>query len=79
MGNKDQVQFEDDDVDTLDSLDDDIDLDDPVDDTLSAAEKIDAAEQARVDARHEIERRNELKALKSELDEWDDLFDEDIL
>ena len=79
MGNKDQVQFEDDDVDSLDSFDVDIDLDDPVDDSLSAAEKIDAAEQARVNARHEIERRNELKALKSELDEWDDLLDEDIL
>ena len=79
MGNKDQVQFEDDDVDSVDSFDVDIDLDDPVDDSLSAAEKIDAAEQARVNARHEIERRNELKALKSELDEWDDLLDEDIL
>ena len=30
MGNKDQVQFEDDDVDSLDSLDDDVVLDDPV-------------------------------------------------
>ena len=79
MGNKDQVQFEDDDVDSLDSFDVDIDLDDPVDDSLRAAEKIDAAEQARVNARHEIEKRNELKALKSELDEWDDLLDEDIL
>jgi len=79
MSSKDQVQFEDDDVDSLDSFDDDIDLDDPVDDSLSAAEKIDAAAQARVNARHEIERRNELKALRSELDEWDDLLDEDIL
>jgi len=79
MGNKDQVQLEDDDVVSLDSFDDDIDLDDPVDDSLSAAEKIDAEAQARVNARHEIERRNELKALKSELDEWDELLDEDIL
>jgi len=79
MGSKDQVQFEDDDVDSLDSFDDDVDLDDPADDSLSAAEKIDAAAQARVNARHEIERRNELKALRSELDEWDDLLDEDIL
>ena len=29
--------------------------------------------------RRKIEKRNELKALNAELDEWDDLFDEDDL
>lgn len=79
MGNKDQVPFEDDDVDSLDVFDEDIDLDESSDDSLSAAEKIDAEAQARVNARHEIEKRNELKALKLELDEWDELLDEDVL
>lgn len=79
MENKEQVQFEEDDMDTLDSFDDDIDLVDSSVETLGETEKIDANAQARVNARHEIERRNELKALKSELDEWDDLLDEDVL
>lgn len=79
MGNKDQVPFEDDDMDSLDAFDDDITLDESSENPLGSTEKIDAATQARINARHEIERRNELKALKSELDEWDDLLDEDVL
>lgn len=79
MGNNNKVEFEDDDVESLDDFDDDIDLDDSSVDSMSTAEKIDAEAQARINARHEIERRNELKALKSELDEWDDLSDDDVL
>lgn len=82
MGKEDQGQFEDDDVGSLDEFDDDIELDDTSDDSedsMSTAEKIDAEAQARIRARHEIERRNELKALRSELDEWDDLSDDDVL
>ena len=82
MGKEDQGQFEDDDVSSFDEFDDDIELDgtsDDSEDSMSMAEKIDAEAQARIKARHEIERRNELKALKSELDEWDDLLDEDVL
>lgn len=78
MGEESQVQYEEDDLDSLDDLDDDIGLDETSDDTLESVEKIDSDTQARINARHEIERRNELKALKLELDEWDD-FDEDEL
>ena len=35
--------------------------------------------EARAKAWREIERRNELKALNSELDEWDELLSEDDL
>jgi len=77
MGDEDQVPFEDDDLDSLDDFDDDDELDDPVDDSLE--QRVDPVAQARINARHEIERRNELRALKSELDEWDDLLDEDDL
>jgi hypothetical protein len=79
MGDKDQVPFEDDDMDSLDAFDDDISADESSEDAFGSTDKIDAAAQARINARHEIERRNELKALKSELDEWDDLLDEDVL
>lgn len=75
MGDEDQVPFENDDLDSLDDFDDD-DLGDEDEDSLASGDKVDAAAQARINARHEIERRNELKALRSELDEWDDLFDE---
>ena len=77
MGNKDQGPFEDDDMDSLDAFDDDVTMDES-EDSIDSNEKIDAATQARINARHEIERRNELKALKSELDEWDDLLDDDF-
>ena len=46
--------------------------------SLESVTKIDPDTQARINARHEIERRNELKALRSELDEWDDLDEEDL-
>ena len=82
MGNENQEQFEDDDVGSLGEFDDDIQLDDTPDDSddsMSSSERIDAEAQARINARHEIEKRNELKALKSELDEWDYLSDDDVL
>jgi hypothetical protein len=79
MGDEDQVPYEDDDLDPLDDFDDDADPDDVVDDSLESGEKVDPRVQARIHARHEIERRNELKALKLELDEWDDFLDEDDL
>jgi hypothetical protein len=84
----DATEFAEDDLDTLDDFDDDSGLDDEsdfdvspensdddaVEPTLSKAEE----EARRIKARREIERRNELKALKSELDEWDDLLDVDL-
>ena len=83
MADDDAIEF-DDDLDTLDDsdFDDESDFDDSssdVDDeavevTLSKAEE----EERRRKARREIERRNELKALRSELDEWDDLLDVDL-
>lgn len=82
MGNKDQLEFEDEDPDTMDDFDDDLDSDeieDPVEYARRLADKNEAAAERRIKARREIERRNEIKALKSELDEWDDLFDEDDL
>ena len=83
MGDKDQLQFEDEELDTQDDLDDDSDPDetkeDPVELARRLAKKNREDEEKRIKARREIERRNELKALKSELDEWDDLLDEDYL
>ncbi len=85
MGKQDQGQFEDDDLDTLDDFDGDDDGDDNGDigespeDLEALTRRDESAEQRRIAARHEIERRNELKALNAELDEWDDLFDEDDL
>jgi len=80
MGDKNQLQFEDDDLDTLDDFEDDLDtLDDPTEDSVSTPKNDASAEQRRLAARREIERRNELKALNSALDEWDELFDENDL
>ena len=82
MGKKDQLDFEEEESDTLDDFDDDLDSDDvvdPVEYAKNKAAKNQAEEERRIKARREIERRNELKALKSELDEWDDLLDEDDL
>jgi len=79
MGEKSQLQFEDDDLDTMDEYDDDLDFDDASEDPVILTKKDTSAEQRRLAARREIERRNELKALNSALDEWDDLFDEDDL
>ena len=79
MGEKDQVQFENEELDTLGDFDDDVKPNDVSADPVESAEKEKTYAQERINARHEIERRNELKALKSELDEWDDLLDEDDL
>ena len=83
MGDKDQLQFEDEELDTQDDLDDDSDPDETKEDPVALAwrlaKKNREDEEKRIKARREIERRNELKALKSELDEWDDLLDEDYL
>ena len=79
MGEKDQVPFEDKDLDTLDDFDDDVGLNESSDDPLESAEKEVPYDQERINARHEIEKRNELKALKSKLDEWDEPIDEDVL
>ncbi len=79
MGDKKQLQFEDDDLDTLDDYDDDLEFDEESEDPVQLVRKDVSAEQRRLAARREIERRNELKALNSELDEWDELFDDDDL
>ena len=82
MGKQDQGQVEDDDLDTLDDFDeddDDGDFDESPEDIDALVRRDESAEQRRIAARREIERRNELKALNSELDEWDELFDEDDL
>ena len=79
MVKKNQLQFEDDDLDTLDEFEDDLDFDEPSEDPVLSVKKDVSAEQRRLAARREIERRNELKALNSELDEWDVLFNEDDL
>jgi len=76
MSEKDQEDYEDDD---LDDFDDDGDFDEPDEDPDLSARRDEAAELRRIAARREIERRNELKALNAELDEWDELFDEDDL
>jgi hypothetical protein len=85
MGDKEQSQFEDEELDNLEELDDfDDDLnpeeveDDPVVVAKALAAKKKADEEKHIKARREIERRNELKALRSELDEWDDLLDDDL-
>jgi len=79
MGDKSQGQFEDDDLDTLDDFEDDLDFDESSEEQAMLVKKDVSDEQRRLAARREIERRNELKALNSELDEWDDMFDEDDL
>ena len=80
----------DDDLDSLDDFDEDSDSDfdeeSDFDDSSEGGDEdapdlaLSKAEEAerRIKARREIERRNELKALKSELDEWDDLLDVDL-
>jgi len=86
MGTIEQSQFDGEELDTLegfDDFDDDMDADEIGDDPVAIAKKLAtkkmADEEKRIKARREIERRNELKALRSELDEWDDLLDEDDL
>ena len=77
MGKKDKAQIEDNELGSLDDFGDEMSLDSLSDDPLESVEKETPYDQNRVNARHEIERRNELKALKSEIDEWDDLLDDD--
>jgi hypothetical protein len=79
MGEKSQLKFEEDELDTIDDFEDELDFDESSDDPVILVKKDSSAEQRRLAARREIERRNELKALNSSLDEWDDLFDEDDL
>lgn len=79
MGKEDRAQFEDDELGTLDDFDDDSGFDESPESREISAKEDESAEQRRLAARREIERRNELKALNSELDEWDELFDEDDL
>ena len=79
MGEKDQEQLEDDDLSSLDDFDDDGDFDDPSIDIVKEPENNEAEEERRRKARRAIEKKNELKALRSELDEWDEPFDENDL
>ena len=77
MGEKDQEDFEDDDLESYDDFDDG-DADDDDDESLSSVEMEKPYTQERINARHEIERRAELKALRESLDDWDE-FDENEL
>ena len=79
MSEEDQVQIEDDDLDTLDAFDDDVDSSEPDEDPLESPVTAESDAEARANARRKIERRNELKALNSELDEWDEPLDVDDL
>lgn len=76
MGDNNEVEFEDNDLDTLDDLDDDVDFDELPEDPKTLAKEAEAAEQRRIAARREIERRAEEKALDSKLDEWEGDLDE---
>ena len=58
------------------NFDDEIDLDPTIEEPTETVEHQESEEERRRRARREIERRNELKALKSELDEWDELLNE---
>jgi hypothetical protein len=78
LGEKDQVEFEDDDLDTYDDFDDDTDLDGDTDESIAAVDRETPYTKERIDARHEIERRAELKALRDELDDWDDIDVDDL-
>lgn len=76
MGDEKQLELEDDGLDTLDDFDDDVDLDTSLDEPEILAKNDKTAELRRLEARRKIERRNELRALNSALDEWDDELDE---
>lgn len=79
MAEENPTDFEDDELETADDFDDDQDFDDSSEDPVEVPCTKAADEERRIKARREIERRNELKALQSELDEWDSLLDEDDL
>ena len=80
MGEEGRTEFDDEnDLVSLDEFDGDGDFEDSSEEPSTSAKDTEAEEQRRIEARRKIERRNELKALNSELDEWDDLFDEEDL
>jgi hypothetical protein len=77
MAEENQSDFEDDELETIDDFDDEQDSDDSSDDPVEVPYTKAEEEARRIKARREIERRNEVKALESELNEWDDLLDDD--
>ena len=76
MASKNQVPIDDDD-DTLDDFDGDDDLESSSDSDLDAADNAGPCGDIHFNARRAIERRNELKKLQMELDDWDASFDEE--
>lgn len=79
MAEEDQTDLEDDELDTIEDFDDDQDFDDSSEEPVEVPPTKAEEEERRIKARREIERRNEEKALKSELDEWDSMLDEEDL
>lgn len=79
MAEENQTGFEGDELDTIDDFDDDQDFDDSSEDPVEVPCTKAEEEERRIKARREIEKRNEVKALESELDEWDSMLDEDDL
>ena len=79
MGNKDEPKFEEEELDAVEDFDDDASFDESSEDPVELTNDDVSEEERRIKARREIERRNELKALQSELDEWDDMPDDDEL
>lgn len=81
MGDKNQAPYKEDNPDSLDDIDsDDVDFDESSSKLKKTPKDTKSEEERRHRARREIERRNELKALRSELADWDDLdtsFDEE--
>jgi hypothetical protein len=77
MAEENQPDFEGDELETTDDFDDEQDSDDSSDDPVEVPYTKAEEEARRIKARREIERRNEVKALESELNEWDDLLDDD--
>jgi hypothetical protein len=79
MAEENQSDFEGDELETIDDFDDEQDSDDSSNDPVEVPRTKAEEEERRNKARREIERRNEVKALESELNEWDNLLDEDDL
>jgi len=76
MANKSQVPIDDDD-DTLDDFAGDADFESSSDSDLDADVDTGPCGDIHFNARRAIERRNELKKLQMELDDWDTSFDEE--
>jgi len=76
MANKSQVPIDDDD-DTLDDFDGDDDFESSSDSDLDTDVDTGPCGDIHFNARRAIERRNELKKLQMELDDWDTSFDEE--